>query len=121
MATANPLKSNGKLPAEITEIEAQLAQLTADLGKLSKSVAGTGVQAAAEASDQAETLKAELAARARALGAEIATRSGAAGALARDRFLGAEGVVEDRVRAHPLAALGIAAGIGFAAALLAKR
>lgn len=122
MAMANPLKSNGKgSDVAIGDIEAQLAQLTAELGALSRSVANFGADSAAAAGDQAGQMKQQIAERARAMGEALAARSEAAGTAARERFLSAEGRVEDQVRAHPLAALGIAAGLGFVAALLAKR
>lgn len=122
MAMANPLKSNGKgSDVAIGDIEAQLAQLTAELGALSRSVANFGADTAAAAGDQAGQMKQQIAERARAMGEALAARSEAAGTAARERFLSAEGRVEDQVRAHPLAALGIAAGLGFVAALLAKR
>lgn len=122
MAMANPLKSNGKgSDVAIGDIEAQLARLTAELGALSRSVANFGADTAAAAGDQAGQMKQQIAERARAMGEALAARSEAAGTAARERFLSAEGRVEDQVRAHPLAALGIAAGLGFVAALLAKR
>lgn len=122
MAMANPLKSNDKgSDVALGDIEAQLAQLTADLGKLSRTVAGLGAGGAAAAGDQAAQLKQQIAAHARSLGEAVAARSEAAGSAAREGLLSAEGRVEERVRAHPLAALGIAAGLGFVAALLAKR
>ncbi|MBZ4022756.1 hypothetical protein CKO11_09825 [Rhodobacter sp. TJ_12] len=111
MASAQPLsKSNGKVPAEVAQLEKQIEQLSAELAKLSR-----------EAKDYGATRAEQLADQARDMRDEIAARSAEAAEVARERLVEAEGAVEDRVRSNPMAALGVAAGVGFLAALLMKR
>ncbi|PTV96392.1 ElaB/YqjD/DUF883 family membrane-anchored ribosome-binding protein [Rhodobacter aestuarii] len=111
MASAQPLsKSNGKVPAEVAKLEEQIEKLSAELAELSRSARDYGATRGEKLAEQAQELRAEL-----------ADRSAKAAEIARERFLDAEGAVEDRVRANPMAALGVAAGVGFLAALLMKR
>ncbi len=121
MATAQMTKSNGKTPVEISDIEAQLTKLTEDLSGLSKTIAGLGSQKASDAGARAVAMKDEIATQVAALKNTVAERSVATAGVAKDRFMTAEGEVEDRIRAHPLAAVGIAAGVGFLMALMAKK
>ncbi|MFD2174423.1 DUF883 family protein [Rhodobacter lacus] len=111
MASANPIpQSNGKLPPEVAKMEQQIEKLSAELAELTRTAGDYGASRMEQLSAQAKELR-----------AEIAARSSAAADVARERFHEAEGAVEDRVRANPMAALGIAAGVGFLAALLVKR
>lgn len=122
MAALNPMKSNGKSGTpEIADLEAQLAKLTSDLATLGKTVAAYGGARATEVGEQARSLTETMTEQARVVGEAIAERSGAAAEVARARLVSAEGRIEDGIRANPLAAIGIAAGVGFLAALMAKR
>lgn len=111
MASANPIpNSNGKLSPEVAKLEQQIEKLSAELAELTRSAGDYGASRMEQLSEQTKALR-----------GEIAARSSAAAEVARERFLNAEGAVEDRVRANPMAALGIAAGVGFLAALMVKR
>lgn len=133
MASLNPMKSNGKSHGpDIADVEAQLAKLSGDIAALTKTVAAYGGAKASEAgeqarsmtgtvADQARAMTDTLAEQARSMGAALAERSSTAAGVARERLVTAEGRVEDGIRANPLAAVGVAAGVGFLAALLAKR
>ena len=112
MATATPLqKAMDKMTANDTaSIEDQIAKLSADIAALTRTVADYGSGKLEEAAAEARNLK-----------DNVAEKSVAAAQVAKDTLLTAEGDLEDKIRAHPLAAIGIAAGIGFLAAIMSKR
>lgn len=112
MATATSiLKDAGKeARANADNLEARVEQLTAQLAELARSVSNHG-------SGTLETLASE----ARRVKDDVADRSVAIASAAKDTVIAAEGDLEQRIREHPLTAIGIAAGIGFLAAILTKR
>lgn len=112
MATATPIakETSKEMRANASDLEARVEQLTAQLAELSRAVGGYSNG----------TLEA-LAQDARRLKEDMTERSVAMANVARDRIVTAESEVEQRIRENPLTAIGIAAGIGFLAALMTKR
>ncbi|MGR6433024.1 DUF883 family protein [Rhizobium sp. PAMB 3174] len=111
MATATVLKNNAKTDyASAADIEEQLQKLSADVAALTKTMADFGNGKMDEAVKQARSLKDDM-----------VERSAVVAADTKKRLVSAESDFEDQVRAHPLAAIGIAAGVGFLAALMSKR
>lgn len=96
--------------ASSTDVENQLEKLSAEIAALTKIVASFGTGKLDEAQQQAKSVA-----------DEISQRSAAAAADIKDRFMAAESDLEGQIRKYPLAAVGIAAGIGFIAALLSSR
>jgi ElaB/YqjD/DUF883 family membrane-anchored ribosome-binding protein len=112
MATATSiLKDAGKdARANAEDLEARVEKLTAQLAELTRSVSGS-----------ANGTLDVLAQEARRVKEDVADRSVAIANTAKDVFVTAEGDLEQRIRQHPLTAIGVAAGIGFLAAILTKR
>ncbi|MCD2177955.1 DUF883 family protein [Rhizobium sp. C1] len=112
MATATSILKDASKEARANadDLEARVEQLTAQLAELAKSVAGYG-------NGTLDTLAQE----ARRMKDDVADRSVAIASAAKDTVLAAEGDLEQRIRERPLTAIGIAAGLGFLAALLTKR
>lgn len=96
--------------ATATDVEKQLAQLSADIAALTKIVASFGSGKLDEASQQAKTIA-----------EEISQRSSAAASDIKERLAAAESDLEGQIRRYPLASVGIAAGVGFFLALLSRR
>lgn len=111
---ANPaqlIKNDSKANyAGVEDIEKQLEKLSADVAALTSALASFGNGKAGEVTDQAKRLADSL-----------SERSAVAVADVKGRLVSAEGDLEDQIRRYPLAALGIAAGAGFLAALLSRR
>lgn len=111
---ANPttmMKDAGKeARQDAADLEARVEKLSNQLAELTKSVSGYS-------NGTIETLSQE----ARRMKNELADRSMAMATTAKDTLSSAEGDLERRVREHPLTAIGVAAGIGFLAAVLTKR
>ena len=113
MATnaAQLIKNDGKTGyAGVEDIEKQLEKLSADVASLTSTLASYGNGKAGEVTDNAKRLAESL-----------TERSAVAVSEAKGRLVSAEGDLEDQIRRYPLAALGIAAGAGFLAALLSRR
>lgn len=111
MASAFPnAKLNGKLKSEFSDIEAQIATLSAELAELTRAE-----------SDIGQSKMAQMTEEAKAMGEALAAQAANASGEVRTRLVQAEDAVEERVRANPMAALGVAAGVGFLAALMLKR
>lgn len=112
MANATPLqKAMDKMTGNDTAtIEEQIAKLTADIAALTRTVAEYGSGKLETAAAEALTLK-----------DNVAEKSAAAAQAAKDTLITAEGDLEEKIRTHPLAAVGIAAGLGFLFAVLSKR
>lgn len=121
MPTAYPNSTDTDTAASSNDVEAQMRQLKQDLASLSRTVADLGASKASDAGARAQALRDEIAAQLLAFKDTLAQRSVATAGLARDRLATAESEIEDRVRAHPLAAIGIAAGIGFLFAKMSKK
>lgn len=92
------------------DVESQLEQLRKEIGDIATAIAGLTAKKAGEI--KGEALKA---------GNDALGASNEALEVVRDRLNAAGSDLGDRVREKPLQALGIAAGIGFLAALLTKR
>ncbi len=112
MAIKSPLPSDAEKPeyANATDVEKQLEKLSAEIAALTKIVASFGTGKLDEASQQAKTLA-----------DEVAQRSSAAAADIKDRLTTVESDLENHIRTHPLASVGIAAGLGFILAILSRR
>jgi len=109
MATATPGKSANEAK-DIADLEADIKQLKADLEKLLKQMQQTGEQGYGTAR------------RAAALGADQLKAQGEA--KLEELRAGAVAIEEQvlaSVREKPLTSLGIAAGVGFLLALIARR
>lgn len=96
--------------ANSADVEKQLEKLSADIAALTKVVASFSNGKLDEAQQQARTIA-----------EEISQRSAAAAADIKERIITAESDLEGQIRRNPLAAVGIAAGVGFLAALLSSR
>lgn len=112
MATTPPISEDANTGdyASATDVEKQLAQLSADIAALTKVVASFGSGKLDEASQQAKMFAEDL-----------SQRSSAAASDIKDRLAAAESDLEGRIRRNPLASVGIAAGVGFFLALLSRR
>ncbi|HBF31217.1 hypothetical protein [Rhizobium sp.] len=112
MATTTPLKKDVDVNAyaSATDVEKQLEKLSADIAALTKVVASFGSGKLDEASQQAKTFA-----------DDISQRSSAAASDIKDRLAAVESDLEGQIRRYPLASVGIAAGLGFIAALLSRR
>lgn len=96
--------------ANSADVERQLEKLSAEISALTKIVASFGNGKLDEAQQQAKSIA-----------EEISQRSSAAASDIKDRIVAAESDLEAQIRRNPLASVGIAAGIGFIAALLSSR
>jgi ElaB/YqjD/DUF883 family membrane-anchored ribosome-binding protein len=112
MATATSILKGASTEAQanVSDLEARVEQLTAQLSELAKSVSGYG-------NGTLETLAGE----ARRMKDDVADRSVAIASAAKDTVIAAESDLEQRIRDNPLTAIGVAAGIGFLAAILTRR
>jgi ElaB/YqjD/DUF883 family membrane-anchored ribosome-binding protein len=112
MAASTPLIKDADKNdyANSADVEKQLEKLSADIAALTKIVASFSNGKIDEAQQQA-----------RSIAEEISQRSSAAAADIKDRLISAESDLEGQIRRNPLASVGIAAGIGFLAALLSSR
>ncbi len=112
MATATRTNnSNGKSDhAEMGDIEEQIARLSEDVKALTGIVADYGSGKFDEAKSRASERSSELRARS-ARGLQAASK----------QFSEVEGEFENQIKANPLAAIGIAAGVGFLVAMITKR
>lgn len=100
----------GNPDANLQDVQAELDNLRRDIAALTQAITSLGSAKLQEAG-----------ARATEMGAEMAGASAAAYQSARDGLRSAEQDLETRIRNNPLQAVGIAAGIGFLAALLTRR
>ena len=112
MASATSIlkSASNEAQANASDLEARVEQLTKQLADLAKSVSGYG-------NGTLETLASE----ARRRKDDVADRSVALASAAKDTVIAAEGDLEQRIRENPLTAIGVAAGIGFLAAILTRR
>ncbi|MGF0539474.1 DUF883 family protein [Agrobacterium sp. ES01] len=111
MATSTAQKAGPKTEAATAEdIAAQIDNLRADIAVLTQTVSDFGAGKADQAVRQAGAFKDTLAENAAAVAND-----------AKDRFVSAESDFEDRIRANPLASVGIAAGVGFLFAIFTRR
>lgn len=103
-------KTNGSNHAQMVDIEEQLAKLSEDMKALTGIVAdfssGKVSEAKAQAADISDNVK---------------SRSISTFNKASKRVSAAESDFEDQIRDNPLAAVGIAAGVGFLLAMVTKR
>ncbi|MBB4952228.1 ElaB/YqjD/DUF883 family membrane-anchored ribosome-binding protein [Agrobacterium vitis] len=112
MAATTPLAKDADKNdyASSADVEKQLEKLSADIAALTKVIASFGTGKLDEAQQQAKSVA-----------EDISQRSSAAATDIKDRLLAAESDLEGQIRRYPLAAVGIAAGFGFIAALLSSR
>ena len=109
-ATAREAAAADAAGANAQDIEAELARVREDIAALARSVQSFG---------SAKT--SEVKARASKAGTDIAEASQDALDQVRREFEDLEHQLQGHVRRHPLQALGIAAGVGFLAAMLMRR
>ena len=119
MATALPFqnkdsdksKDKGSIAyPDIHDIEAHLDRLSGEITALTRTLAEYGNGRFNEAADEASRLR-----------GAAAEKTAAVAASARQSLMSAEGDLEEQIRTRPLAAIGIAAGVGFLAAFLSRR
>jgi ElaB/YqjD/DUF883 family membrane-anchored ribosome-binding protein len=112
MSTATPIlkETNKELRANASDLESRVEKLATQLADLSQAIAGYN----------GGTLGA-LAEDARRVKDDVTERSVAMANVAKERIVSAEGEVEQRIRENPLTAVGIAAGLGFLAAIMTRR
>lgn len=105
-------KNNNGNSSEVraTDVEAQIDQIRQDIASLTKTVAAYGSGKAGKFVGQAEKASADL-----------AKVSQSALKTVRDEMISAEKGLETHVRNKPIQSIGIAAGIGFLIALMARR
>lgn len=92
------------------DVQQQLEKLSQDISELTRIVAAFGNAKVREAGD-----------RATMVGADVAERSAQAFEATRSSLAAMEQDLEAQIRARPLQAIGIAAGIGFLTAILTRR
>lgn len=113
MASATGAKTAERLDpsaATAADVQAQLDKLSQDISELTKLVAAFGNAKVKEAGDRASML-----------GAEVADRSALAFEATKSSLNAMEQDLEAQIRAKPLQAVGIAAAVGFIAAILTRR
>lgn len=113
MATALPFKNedSGKtVSPDIHDIEEHLDRLSGEITALTRALAEYGNGKIGEAADEAGRLR-----------DAAAEKTAAVAASARQSMMSAEGDLEEQIRTRPLAAIGIAVGVGFLAAFLSRR
>ncbi len=112
MATTTSILKGASTEAQtnMSDLEARVEQLTTQLAELARSVSGYS-------NGTLETLASE----ARRMKDDVADRSVAIASAAKDTVIAAEGDLEQRIRENPLTAIGVAAGIGFLAAIFTRR
>lgn len=101
---------NGSDRALTGGVQDRIAQIRADIGELTESVTRTGSAAAADVKNHAGAISSDVT---RASEETVAELTRQLDALERD--------ARGRIRENPLTAIGIAAGIGFLAALVMRR
>jgi ElaB/YqjD/DUF883 family membrane-anchored ribosome-binding protein len=92
------------------DVQQQLEKLSHDISELTKIVAAFGNAKVKEAGDRASML-----------GADMAERSNQAIEATRSSIAAMEQDLEEQIRSRPLQAVGIAAAIGFLAAIVTRR
>ena len=112
MANTTSIMKNAENEArrDATEMQAQIDKLSSELASLTRTV-----------SDYGNGKFEGIAREARRMSHDVADRSVAVATAAGDGLATAESDLEVRIREHPLTAIGVAAGVGFLAALLTKR
>lgn len=112
MANATPIlkETTKEMRANATDLESRVEKLSAQIADLTQAMAGYS----------GGTLEA-LTNDARRVKDDVTERSLAMASVAKDKLVSAESDVEQRIRENPMMAIGIAAGIGFLAAMLTKR
>lgn len=111
MATTSATKNNGSgNHAQMADIEEQLARLSEEMKALTGIVSDFG-------SGKIDTARAQ----ASGIADELKSRSVSTINRASKTLTAAESDFEDQIRTNPLAAVGIAAGIGFLLAMVTKR
>ena len=109
-ATVREAAAANAAGADARDIEGELARVREDIASLARSVQSYGT---------AKTD--EVKARASKAGGDIAEASQDALDRVRREFEDVERQLRGQIRRHPLQALGIAAGVGFLAAMLMRR
>lgn len=102
--------ANDSEPATTADLERQLEQIRKDIASLTETL--TSIAAGKAEAVKAQALRA---------GNEAVEASTNVIEAARDQVGAAQADLEQRIRAKPLQALGIAAGIGFFLAILTRR
>lgn len=115
MPTANPSSDfsrsgNGQSSAASKDLEAQIQQLREDIASLAKTVASVG-------NDKASEYKG----KARRVASDAADASRQMVEAAREQAVSLERDLEQQIRANPIQAVAIAAGVGFLLALMTRR
>ena len=110
MATATSTGNSKTEGPSTADLDEQISQLRNDIGELARTMRGMGD---AKAKD--------LKQRARGKADEISAASEDALAALTEQLEDIERQVGGKVRKNPIAALGIAAGVGFLVAMLARR
>ena len=103
-------RTTAKEDASTRDVQAELENLRRDIAALTQALTALGNDKLQEAGSRASKL-----------GADVAEASTQAFRSARSSAVSAEHDLEAQIRSHPLQAIGIAAGIGFLAALLTRR
>ncbi|MCW2306618.1 DUF883 family protein [Rhodobium gokarnense] len=110
MATATPA-GNGKTDApSAAELDEQIRQLRTDISELARTMRGMG-----------DAKARDFKRRARGKADEISAGAEDALAAMTDQLEDIERDITRKVRKNPFAALGVAAGVGFLVAMLARR
>lgn len=104
------LEDETEAAATAADVQQQLEKLSQDIGELTKIVAAFGNAKVKEAGDRATELK-----------DEVTERSAMAFEATRSSLVSMEEDLEAQIRAKPLQAVAIAAGVGFIAAMLTRR
>ena len=115
MPAANPTtdfarNGTGQNSSASKDVEAQIQQLRDDIAALTRSVAAVGTEKASEYKGKA-----------RRVASDAADASMQMVEAARDQALSMERDLERQIRANPIQAVAIAAGVGFLFALLTRR
>ena len=108
--TSSEARSNGNGAQTAVELEEQVQELRREIAELARTLTSIG-------SGKVEEYRAGL----DRLANEAVDASARAFDMAKSEAVSMEQSFERQVREHPLQALGIAAGIGFLAALLTRR
>jgi ElaB/YqjD/DUF883 family membrane-anchored ribosome-binding protein len=112
--TSDTRKSNGHIDASVHELEDRIDELRSEIASLAKSLASLG---ASKVEHQLQDYRDVI----EKLAGEAVHASAKALDSARAEANALEEAFETRVKSNPLQAIGIAAGIGFLAAILLRR
>jgi len=110
MATMSKILSDKNSAPSVEDLEEQITELRREIAALTKNIAAFG---SAKVDDYRAGID--------RLAADAVNASLSAFSTAKDEAISLEESFEEQVRARPLQAIGIAAGVGFLAALLTRR